>query len=89
MRFRSRSRNPLEACAANSSTKLLVCISFSAANLVMEVGHRKHNAKLFPQLSQNVEKRHGICAAGTRDSNALSRAEQLLFADIFEDFFQH
>ena len=69
--------------------ELLVCISFSAANLVMEMGHRKHDAKLFSQLSQYVEKRHRIGAAGTRDGNALSRPEQLLLADIFEDFFQH
>ena len=41
----------------------LVRIRFSAANLVMKVGHREHNAKLFPQLRQNVKKRNRICAA--------------------------
>src|SRR5579864_312835 len=56
---------------------------------MMEVGHGKHNAQRLSQLGHNVEKCHGICAAGTRDRNALSRPEHLLFVDIFDDFFQH
>jgi hypothetical protein len=55
----------------------------------MEVGHREHDAELFAQLSHNVQKGNRVRAAGTGDRNALSWAEQLLFEDIFEDFFQH
>ncbi|MGB9122484.1 MAG: hypothetical protein WCE73_17845, partial [Candidatus Angelobacter sp.] len=66
-----------------------VCIGLSTSNLVMEVGHGEHDAKFLPQVRQDAEKGHGVGAAGTRDRNSRSGVEQLLFADIFEDFFQH
>ncbi len=69
--------------------KLFVRVSLSTANMVMEMGHREYHAQCLVQVHQTSEKRHRVCAAGTRDRYPLSRSEQLLFADIFGDVFQH
>ncbi len=69
--------------------KLPVSIGLAAADLVMKVGDREHNAEFLPQIKQNAQQRHRICATRDGYSNPLSRLEQPLVANISEDLFHH
>ena len=66
--------------------ELLICVGLSAANLVMEMGNRKHHAEFFPQADQDAKESDRISAARARNGNAITRLEQMLVADIVKHF---
>ena len=67
--------------------KFLVSIGFRAANLVMKVCHREHNAQFAPQIQQNAHKGHRVRATRAGNGHAISCLEQPLLANIFQHPF--
>jgi hypothetical protein len=43
------------------------------------------HAKLFSQFQQQVQQRHGICAAGHRHADAIPRPQHLLLLQAIKD----
>jgi 2-C-methyl-D-erythritol 4-phosphate cytidylyltransferase len=69
--------------------ELLVGVGLGAANLVMEVDDREHDAKGLSQFQEDAEKGYGIRASRARDRHAVSWPEQPLLVDMLEHFFHH
>ena len=69
--------------------ELLVLVGVRSANAVMEMRHREHHSKLFPQFQQPAQERHRICSAGNGYGDPLSGLKQSLFENRLAQLVQH
>lgn len=69
--------------------KRLVCIRLLAAQAVIEVCHREHDAQFRAKFQQHAQERNRVCTAGNGGSHAVARADQTLVADVVENFLAH
>jgi hypothetical protein len=69
--------------------ELLIGISLSAANAVMEMGHGKHNAQFPAQFHENSEQRYRVRATGDRHSYAVAWDQQPFVANVLADTVDH
>ena len=68
--------------------ELLVGIGLRT-NAVMEVRDGEHHAELIAQLQHRAQKRDRIRSSGDSDTNAVSRAHKLSFANVIKQLAQH
>jgi hypothetical protein len=69
--------------------ELLIGIGLGAANAVMEMAHRKHDAQFPAQFRENSEQRYRVRAAGDCHGYAVARDQQPFVANVLADTIDH
>ncbi len=67
----------------------LIGIGFFAAQLVIYMGDREHDAEFVPQLKQQEQKCHRVGTPGNGDGDAVSGHDQALFSDCSKQTREH
>jgi hypothetical protein len=62
----------------------LVLVGLGSTQLVVEMNHRKNNAKVLPQFEEETEQGHRVRASRDGDADAISGSQKFMFPDVGE-----
>ena len=65
--------------------ELLVSIGFRSPQTMIEMDDREHDAQFRTEFQEEAQQRYRIGPAGNSHTNAVSRTEKLLFANVAEN----